>query len=110
MLKSLSVDEPLRSALRDFQDVLSPDQKRNLLAQTTVPDVAAVIILTAEVDDQNARRTGRRIATRLNTFLESVQQFSSVADTFISPSSNMAALLWGSVKLAILVHMLSSRP
>ncbi|KAI9770818.1 MAG: hypothetical protein M1839_003044 [Geoglossum umbratile] len=98
----LSVDGPLRSALRDFQDILSPDQKRNLLAQTTVPDAAAVIILTAEIDSQNAKRRSRRVATRLNTFLESVQQFSSAADTLISPSPNMAALLWGSVKLAIL--------
>jgi hypothetical protein len=103
MLKNLSVDEPLRSALRDFQDILSPDQKRDLLAQATVPDAAAVIILIAEIDDQNAKRRSRRIATQLNTFLESVQQFSSIADTFISTSPNMAALLWGSVKLAILV-------
>ncbi|KAI9866921.1 MAG: hypothetical protein M1813_000318 [Trichoglossum hirsutum] len=102
MLKSLSVGEPLCSALRDFQDILSPDQKRDLLAQATVPDAAAVIILTAEIDNQNAKRRSRRVATRLNTFLESVQQFSSVANTFISPSPNMAALLWGSVKLAIL--------
>jgi hypothetical protein len=110
MLKSLSVGEPLCSALRDFQDILSPDQKRDLLVQATVPDAAAVIILTAEIDNQNAKRRSRRVATRLNTFLESVQQFSSVANTFISTSPNMAALLWGSVKLAILVCVLSSRP
>lgn len=103
MLKSLSVNEPLHLALRDFQDILNPDQKRDLLAQATVPDAAAVIILIAEIDDQNAKRRSRRIATQLNTFLESVQQFSSIADTFISTSPNMAALLWGSVKLAILV-------
>jgi hypothetical protein len=110
MLKSLSVNEPLHLALRDFQDILNPDQKRDLLAQATVPDAAAVIILTAEIDNQNAKRTSRRVATRLDTFLQSVQQFSSVAGTFVSPSPNMAGLVWGSVKFTILVCRSSSGP
>jgi hypothetical protein len=103
MLKSLSVDQPLRSALRDFQDILSPDQKRDLLAQATVPDTAAVIILTAEIDRENAKRRSRGVATRLFSFLESVQQFSTIVDTFVSSNPSIAALVWGSVKFAILV-------
>ncbi|KAI9785686.1 MAG: hypothetical protein M1839_008703 [Geoglossum umbratile] len=102
MLKSLSVDQPLRSALRDFQDILSPDQKRDLLAQATVPDAAAVIILTAEIDRENAKRRSRGVATRLFSFLESVQQFSTIVDTFVSSNPSIAALVWGSVKFAIL--------
>jgi hypothetical protein len=103
MLKSLSVDQPLRSALRDFQDILSPEQKRDLLAQATVPDAAAVIILTAEIDRENAKRRSRGVATRLFSFLESVQQFSTIVDTFVSSNPSIAALVWGSVKFAILV-------
>jgi hypothetical protein len=90
-------------ALRDFQDILSPEQKRYLLAQTTVPDAAAVIILTSEIDNENAMRRSRCVATRLFGFLESVQQFSSIVDTFVSSNPNIAAVMWGSVKLAILV-------
>ncbi|KAI9764860.1 MAG: hypothetical protein M1840_008006 [Geoglossum simile] len=97
-----STDEPLHQALCGFQNILTPDQKRDLLAQTTIPDAAAVIILTADIDNQNAKRRSRRIATRLNSFLESVQQFTSVVDPLASPNPNMAALLWGSVKFAIL--------
>ncbi|KAI9766767.1 MAG: hypothetical protein M1839_004771 [Geoglossum umbratile] len=103
MLKSLSVDQPLRSALRDFQDILSPDQKRDLLAQATVSDAAAVIILTAEIDRENAKRRSRGVATRLFSFLESVQQFSTIVDTFVSSNPSIAALVWGSVKFVILV-------
>ncbi|KAI9765585.1 MAG: hypothetical protein M1840_007274 [Geoglossum simile] len=102
MLKSLSVDQPLRSALRNFQDILSPDQKRDLLAQATVPDAAAVIILTAEIDRENAKRRSRGVATRLFSFLESVQQFSTIVDTFVSSNPSIAALVWGSVKFVIL--------
>ena len=103
MLKSLSIDEPLRLALRDFQDILSPGQKRDLLAQATVPDAAAVFIFTAGIDRENAKRRSRGVATRLFGFLESVQQFSSIVDTFVSSNPSIAALVWGSVKFAILV-------
>jgi hypothetical protein len=101
---SFSIDKPLRLALRDFQSILSPDQKRDLLAQSSTPDAAAVIVLTTKIDDQNAKRRSRGVATRLFGFLESVQGFSSIVDTFVSSDpSGIAALVWGSVKFAILV-------
>ncbi|KAI9770983.1 MAG: hypothetical protein M1840_002687 [Geoglossum simile] len=103
MASSNSIDEPLRSALRDFQDVLSPDQKKMFLAQaTTVPDAAAVFILTAEIDRENAKRRSRGVATRLFSILESVQKFSTIVDTFVSSNPSIAALVWGSMKFAIL--------
>ncbi|KAI9767042.1 MAG: hypothetical protein M1840_006001 [Geoglossum simile] len=105
MLKSPSVDEPLRLALREFQDILSPDQQKDLLARAAVPDAAAVIILTAEIDSENAKRRSRGVATRLFSFLESVQQFSSIVDTFVSSNPQIAALVWGSVKFALLVGL-----
>ena len=82
---------------------MSPDQQKNLLAKSTVPNAAAVITLTAEIDSENAKRRSRGVATRLFGFLESVQQFTSIVDTFVSSNSHIAALVWGSVKLALLV-------
>jgi hypothetical protein len=76
---------------------------RDLLAQGFIPDATAVIILTAEIDNQNAKRRSRGVATRLFGFLESVQQFSSVVDTFVSSNPSIAALVWGSVRFALLV-------
>ena len=40
---------------------------------------------------------------RLITFLESVQQFSGIVDVFVSSNPQMAALVWGGVKFALLV-------
>lgn len=88
----------------DFQNVLNPDQKRRLLALRTAPDAGAVFVLTAEIDNENARRRSRCVASRLFGFLESVQQFATVVDTFVSSKPGIAALVWGSVKLALLVY------
>lgn len=66
--------------------------------------------LTAEVDAQQAQSRQRCVGTRLQYFLDSIQQFSSVVDTFVSSNPGTAALVWGSVKLAILVSMILLKP
>lgn len=92
----------LQTALREFQDRLSPEQKQRLLAHGGVPDAAAVIALTAEIDEENAKRRSRCVAARIFGFLQSVQQFAAVVETFVSSNPEIAALVWGSVKLALL--------
>lgn len=104
-LKQDSLDQPLQVALREFQNVLNPDQKAQLLALNTTPDAAAVIAFTAEVDEENAKRSSRCVASRLCDVLQSVQQFSSVVETFVSSHPEIAALVWGSIKLTILVRL-----
>ena len=42
---------------------------------------------------------------RLQYLLESVNSFATVVDTFVSSNPNTAALIWGSVKLALLLAM-----
>ena len=102
--KHPQVDQSLQTALQDFQGILNPDQKQQLLSQSSVPDASSAMLLTVEIDKQNAKRKSRCVAARILGFLESVQQFCSVADTFVSSNPRVAALVWGSVKLVILVH------
>ena len=97
-------DTALAQALRDYEAVLSNDQRSRLHSHRgSVPNAAAAINLTTEIDQENNGRMGRGVGPRFITFLESLQQFSSVLDTFVSSNPQMAALVWGGVKLALLV-------
>lgn len=100
-----SVD-PLQHALREFQDTLNPENLSRLRLVNAKPDAAAVISFTAQLDDANAQRRSRCVASRLFTILESVQQFSGIVETFVSSNPSIAALVWGSVKLSILVGVI----
>ena len=61
------------------------------------------MIFTAQLDRDNQLRKGRGIASRLYSILQSMQTFSTVVDTFVSSHPEIAALVWGSVKLTMLV-------
>ncbi|CCF36400.1 hypothetical protein CH063_07983 [Colletotrichum higginsianum] len=69
-------------------------------------DADSVITFTADLDRANPARKGRSIATRLFSLLQIVQQFNQVVDTYVSSHPEIAALVWGSVKLAFTVRML----
>jgi hypothetical protein len=101
---SSSVDASLKESLKQFREVLTPEQQNQLQGPGIVPDAATVIRFTAELDAENAKRRSRCVASRLLTVLESIQQFSSIVDTFIQSNPEVAALIWGSVKLALLVR------
>ncbi|KAK3312928.1 hypothetical protein B0H66DRAFT_631817, partial [Apodospora peruviana] len=91
----------LRAALDDFQADISAEDRVQLQALAEKPDVDACITWTASLDRMDRNRRGASIATRLYSFLQSVQQFSTMVDTYISSDPTLAALVWGSVKLAI---------
>ena len=83
---------------------MSPQQRAILQAQGP-PGPEAVIQLTTEIDAHQAQSRQRCIGTRLQYLLESVTSFTTVVDTFVSSNPNTAALIWGSVKLALLLAM-----
>ncbi|MCJ1388558.1 hypothetical protein MMC18_001405 [Xylographa bjoerkii] len=85
----------LSQALVDYETVLTDDQKIQLQAsRIELPDSSAVMSLTAEIDRNNSRaRSGRCVGPRLTTLLDSVQQFSSVVDTFVSGSQSLIAVV-----------------
>ncbi len=97
--------DQLEDALQHFQKALTGEQKNQLKAINAIPDAGAVVSFTTELDNRNAERRSRGVATRLHRFLESIQQFSTIVDTFVSSKPSVAALVWGSIKFALLVRM-----
>jgi hypothetical protein len=104
-MATISSSNSLQSAISEFRNVLSDHQKDQLDKIKAVPDAASVIVFTAELDAKDLNRRGRSTATRLYSILGSIQQFSSVVDTFVSSNPNISALVWGSVQLTMLVSL-----
>jgi len=100
---ALSPAKQLNDAVEDFQKILTEDQRTKLKEIKSIPDADAVLVFTAELDYSRQDRKGRSIATRLHSVLQSVRDFSAVIDTFVSSNPEIAALVWGSVKLTIQV-------
>ena len=96
--------QKLQDALVDFQSVLSDDQRRELRRSKTIPDADAVLVFTAGLDASQGGRRGRSVASNLYSVLQSVRDFSAIVDTFVSSHPEIAALFWGSVKLAMSVR------
>ncbi|KAJ5484352.1 hypothetical protein N7453_012306 [Penicillium expansum] len=92
----------LREALMKFEDILTEEQKRLYQVSATQPDVASVIEFVTKIDANNNSTMRRCVAPRLCRFLQATQQFSDVVGTFISSNPQIAALVWGGVKTAIL--------
>ena len=95
--------ESLEGAVADFQSILTDDQRRKLHSIGAIRDADTVMIFTAQLDRDNQLKKGRGIANRLYSVLQSVQTFSTVVDAFVSSHPEIAALVWGSIKLTMLV-------
>ncbi|KAF2681224.1 hypothetical protein K458DRAFT_82442 [Lentithecium fluviatile CBS 122367] len=93
----------LTAALNEFQQVLTPDQTAQLISSSShAPTADDVVHLTEQVTQANAGRKSRIFATRIQGLLESVQQYRNIIDTCTGPNQ-IAALVWGSIKLVLLV-------
>ncbi|KAL9122028.1 MAG: hypothetical protein Q9187_001420 [Circinaria calcarea] len=92
----------LTQALHEYNAILTNEQIEVIQSHHGHPDASAVITLTVNIDRENSGRRSRCVGTRLITFLESVQQFTTIVDTFVSSKPHIAALVWGGVKLALL--------
>lgn len=97
--------QTLRDSIFEFQRVLTDDQQRELQGIKMVPDVIAVLVFTAELDSLNRNRKGRSIASRLHSILQSVRDFSAAIEAVDSTHLGIASILWGSVKLTMLVSL-----
>lgn len=80
----------LAQALRDYETILSDEDNNQL---------------TTLINRNCGSRRNQCLGPRLITFLESVQQFYQVVDTLVSSHPEFAALVWGGVKLALLVSL-----
>lgn len=103
---SLQLSDPtavLKQALVGFENILTHDEKQQYHSSAAKPDGSSVIAFVAQIDANNSNRAGRCVAPRLYTFLEAIQQFTSIVDTFVSCNPKIAALIWGGVKTTILI-------
>ena len=98
-----SVLKLLEIALSEFGSILTDDERKQLQQIKGVPDASAALVFTAKLDASNSTRRGRSIGARAYSMLQSIQQFSEIVDTFVSAHPDIAALVWGSVKLTVLV-------
>jgi hypothetical protein len=98
-----SVTKSLEFALSDFGSVLTDDERKQLQQIKAVPDAFAALEFTAKLDASDSTRRGRSIGTRVYSMLQSIQRFSTIVDIFVSSHPDIAALVWGSFKLTLLV-------
>lgn len=93
----------LATALSEFQQVLTPDQVAQLNSYSNhTPTADDVVGLTDQIIQSNASRKSHIFASRLQGLLGSVQQYCNIIDTCAGPNQ-IAALVWGSIKLVLLV-------
>ncbi|KAJ3495242.1 hypothetical protein NLG97_g3533 [Lecanicillium saksenae] len=93
----------LQAAIQEFQNILTEDQRGKLGKIGASREAETVMIFTAQLDRKNQLKRGRGIASRLHAVLQSVQSFTTVVETFVSSHPEIAALIWGSVKLTLLI-------
>ncbi|RBR11157.1 hypothetical protein FVER53590_01723 [Fusarium verticillioides] len=93
----------LERTIAGFQAILT-DEDRIKLQQlkTTSHDSQSIITFTAELDLLDKNRRGKSVASRLASFLQTIEQFTPIVDTYIQSNPDIAALIWGSIKLTFL--------
>lgn len=94
---------PLVLFTRHSITTILSDEDKNELHRHGLPDAMSAINLTTLIDRKCSSDRSQCLGPRLITFLESIQQFSQVVDTLASSHPEFAALVWGGVKLALLV-------
>jgi hypothetical protein len=83
--------------------MLSPEQADQLASFSSSPPTPEdVVQFTEQITSGNKTRKSNIFAGRIQPFLYSVQQYSSIIDT-CAASNTTAALAWGGVKLVLLV-------
>ncbi|KAF5571100.1 NACHT domain-containing protein [Fusarium pseudoanthophilum] len=98
-------DQILQNAINSFRAVLTPEQLSEFECIQSVPDTDAVLVFTAELDLQRQKKKGKSIASRLFPFLQAVHNFAAVIDTLVSSNPTIAALVWGSVKMTMMIML-----
>ncbi|KAJ3957877.1 hypothetical protein N0V92_005554 [Colletotrichum tropicale] len=94
----------LEIALAQFGAILTDDERKKLKSQKLgLNDTDAAFKFTLELDELDPVKKGRTFASKLCSFLQIVQSFGQVVDTYVSSHPEVAALIWGSVKLTLVV-------
>ncbi|KAJ5928123.1 hypothetical protein N7466_007079 [Penicillium verhagenii] len=94
--------QALMRALADFKQSLTDEEKQQYRAHEANPGASSIIEFMRVVDESKPQTNMRCLGSRLCTFLDKTQQFATIVETFVSSNPVIAALVWGSVKFAIL--------
>lgn len=105
---ALNPEIKLIQALSEFEAVLPDDQKAQLriYRRQSPPNPTDVMRFTAEIDrDASRNRKSRQcVGTRLMNVLHAVQQFSTSVDFIVGSSqSQIAGVIWGTIKISLQV-------
>ncbi|KAF5620228.1 heterokaryon incompatibility protein het-E-1 [Fusarium sp. NRRL 52700] len=94
----------LENAVARFQASLTDEDRQRLKDLKKLPhDPQSIIVFTAELDMQQCgKRRGKSIASRLTSFLQIVQQFTPIIDTYIQSNPDISAIIWSSIKLTFM--------
>ncbi|KAJ4319916.1 hypothetical protein N0V84_006099 [Fusarium piperis] len=94
----------LEGTIARFQAILTDDDRKNLQQLKAEPhDAHSIIMFTASLDRFDPKRRGKSVASRLASFLQTIEQFTLIVDTYVQSNPEIAALVWGSVKLTFLL-------
>lgn len=80
-----------------------PEEFAMLSSSTTPPSAQSIINLTSMIDGKSKLRRLRQCASSFIPFLESLEQYFLAMEAINSPNRQIAALVWGSLKIVILV-------
>ncbi|KAF5242198.1 hypothetical protein FANTH_8830 [Fusarium anthophilum] len=93
----------LEATIAGFQTILTDEDRKKLQQlKTTSHDSQSIITFTAELDLLDKNRRGKSVASRLASFLQTIEQFTPIVDTYIQSNPDIAALIWGSIKLTFM--------
>ncbi|KAF4810565.1 Ankyrin repeat and KH domain-containing protein 1 [Colletotrichum siamense] len=93
----------LQDAVSEFRKTLNEDQRLYLDKLKGIPDADAALVFTAQLDWSTTQRNSPSKGTRLISVLQYVRDSSVIIDTFVSSHPEIAALVWGSVRLTMQV-------
>ncbi|KAF5617052.1 uncharacterized protein FTJAE_12808 [Fusarium tjaetaba] len=98
----------LERTIAGFQAVLTDEDRKKLQQlKATSHDSQSIITFTAELDLLDKNRRGKSVASRLASFLQTIEQFTPIVDTYIQSNPDITALIWGSIKLTFMSELRS---
>ncbi|ENH62173.1 hypothetical protein FOC1_g10015135 [Fusarium oxysporum f. sp. cubense race 1] len=98
----------LERTVAGFQAILTDEDRKKLQQlKATSHDSQSIITFTAELDLLDKNRRGKSVASRLASFLQTIEQFTPIVDTYIQSNPDIAGIIWGSIKLTFLSELRS---
>ena len=91
-----STKSVFEAAVKDFQKEFPDGDEFDIRGIETIDDVYREIRIT---QDEQGRKRELRYMRRIEPFLNCLQQYSDVVDTFVQAKANVLALIWVCVTL-----------